>query len=251
MAVKLEALWRVVIYGDDYLVTNAIKPFGVFYPISLIFVGIGLFVLAIRAKKDLCSGAFSYNLLILTQIVLGLVYAAMLYPCINRLNFLWFYLLIAIVLGASVFKRRAAMVIITMYAGCFLYFAYTYFTEYNRLAGKWFSSGFNEALAIARQKQAKQGNAVYIEEMPFSYSKVLFYGDVNVSEFQKTVVWKTFPDAYLDVAAFSFYRFEAYPDYYNVSTKNIYIVPKEKAYYFWNFDVYQFGLFAVAVPKEG
>ena len=251
LAVKLGALWRVVVYGDDFLVTNAIKPFGVFYPISLIFVAIGAGLLVKKAKEDVCAGVFSYNFLILIHLFSGLVYAAMLYPCINRLNFLWFYFLIIIVLGISFFRGWMSWGILTVYAVCFFIFMHTYFTKYNRLAGEWFSPGFKEALDEARRHQAKWGNRIYIEEMPFSYPKVLFYGKTDALEFQKTVVWDTFPNAYLDVVAFSFYRFENKTDYQNVSLENIYIVPKERAYYFWNFDVYRFGRFAVAVPKEG
>lgn len=250
MALKLKTLWRILIKGNDFLKTNAIEPFGIFYKISPVFIAIGLFLLTNGAKKDRRENRFSYNLLILLHIIIGLFYATMLYPCINRLNFLWFYLLIAQVLALSALPYKtltaAAVAGYILFFGCF---SCTYFKDYNKLATEWFSPNFKEALDYAEQKHLKTRQNIYILAMPAVYPKILFYNNINASDFQNTVVWKNFPSAYLEPLSFLHYRFDEEPNYQEIPAQNIYIVPAKKAYYFYNFEIARFKTFAVATPK--
>ena len=246
---KLPRLWRVLVYGDDYLITNRMEFFGLFYPFSLLFVLLGLWQLFIRAKKEVLSGYFSLTACVLGAVLIGIGYGAMLYPCINRLNFLWFNLMIAITAGIYLVPKNIRYVVFFCYGVFFVFFIKEYATKYNTAAERNFTPDLKEALEVAEDAHSHNGLPITILGQPFIYPKVWFYQKISTELLKKTLQWEMFSNDYLDAQAFTHYYFEKNADYANKDLRSIYILPKQHIYYFYQFDTKRVGAFAVAIPR--
>ena len=249
--IKLPALIRILFQGKDFLITNQIQPYGLFYPISLPFILLGLYKLFQFSRNDIKSNRFSFSAVILCSIIIGLIYGATLYPCINRLNFLWFNLLIALSVGVAFFLSypKILKLIIAVYICFTVSFMHTYATKYNTLAADSFTPDLEKALTIAEQQHHQTGLTIYITDAAFIYPKVLFYTQPPTADFIKTVNWQNFPDAYLDASGFTHYRFIPNFDYHQLSTDGIYIAPFSERYWFYKFNIVSSGAYIIATPR--
>ena len=249
-ALKLDALKRVLIFGDDYLITNRLKPFGIFYPFSIILVGVGLILLIKQSVKDIRQHRFSFSACITLQIILGMIYATLLYPCINRLNFLWLNLLIALVITITVLPKKICALALAAYTIGFILFAHTYITSYNHTAAENFTPDFSKALTTAEDIHRQTNLPIVILEQPTNFPKVLFLSKISNLEFQQTVQWRNYPASYLEARSFSHYIFLSDFNYANIPTDAIYIAPQKHRYYFYQFTVIPKGALIVAVPQS-
>ncbi len=248
-AVKFPAWINILINQQDNLVTNSLLQWGIFYKFSGIFILYGMYELGKRALNEIKKKSPSISLWILLEIVIGLLYSLTLYPCINRMNFLWFFILMALAVGVFQLPKRLFRVTIFVYFIAFIGFAKDYFTQYNEISGAYFSSEIEQALSIAEKHRQKAHQNIYILETSILYPKILFLNKIPQEEYMETVQWKNFPQAYIEAESISHYHFISDFDYYNIPTENIYIIPKNKGYYFYKFNVLYTGNLAVAVPK--
>ena len=104
--VKFQAFVRTFIFQNDTLRANCLPQFGMFYHLSLFFEIIGFGVLVKRAYIDLRDRKISFSFLVLMNIIIGVIYSMTLYSNVNRLNFLWYFIIISIVMGILFFKRK-------------------------------------------------------------------------------------------------------------------------------------------------
>lgn len=249
LAIKFSHLIKILINQDDYLVQSRIPQWGLFYKFSGIFILYGMYELGKRAFTEIKEKKLSISLWIVIEILIGLIYSLTLYPCINRLNFLWFFVLFALVAGVVSLPKWLFRTALLIYAISFIFFAKDYLTQYNKISAEAFSSGLEQALTIADAHHQNYNQNIYILETVALYPKVLFLRKIPQEEYIKTVQWKNYPQAYLEAASISHYHFVSDFDYFNISTDNIYILPKDKVYYFYKFNISYVGNFAVATPK--
>lgn len=233
---------------DITIYTNPPK-YGLFYLFSLPFAIIGIYDLCKRTKTDIKNKQFSINLCFLFWIIIGFIYALFIYVSSSRVNYIYIPLSIAIAFGAYHFsKYKYFFAIITLaYIYSFTTFAHFYFTNYNKKYQDSFSYGLEEALDYAIQKRAKNLYTINIIDASPIYPKVLWYQKISTPELISTIQYKKFPDAYLSAKIFSIYNFE---DKFNkIIPDRIYIAKAINRYFFYQYDIKEFGNYIVAVPK--
>ena len=250
-SIKLQALGRILFSGNDFLITTHISHYGVFYPLSLPLIIFGLYCLSKGCIDDIKHKRFSINGIILAHIIIGLIYASTLYPCINRLNFLWFNLLIALTTGIVFFFRYKKFFysILFIYLGSTVLFCLSYFGQYNHLAAGNFTPDFYPSIQFAENEHHKRNLPITVLEAPSVFPKILYYNQIPSQAFRKTVRWQNFPSSYLDAQSFMHYYFKPEFDYTLLTTDSIYIAPTTQKYWFYQFDVTFFGNYLVAIPK--
>lgn len=252
LGTKMPAFLRVFITGDDFLITNRILPYGTLFPISLPFIFLGFYDLGKKALQDIRFGRCSLSAVILGSVTIGIIYGLTLYSCINRLNFLWFNLLLLLLAGIQSLKhfQKLHKGILLIYLGFIMAFINSYFNQYNTLNSGNFTPYLKPSIELAEKYHQRTGLPITFLEQEFIYPKVLFYTQTSPEEFQKTVVWKNFIDAYRDTFSFTHFRFNQHPDYAHIPTNSIYIVPFELQYFFYKFDTKVVGNYLVAIPKQ-
>lgn len=249
--IKLAALVRILLKGEDYLPTNRILPYGHLFPISIPFILLGLYSLFKTSIQDFKKHQLSLSGIILCSIFIGLIYSITLYPCINRLNFLWFNIIILITAGIKTCKKFYFLYLCTLgtYLVYGIIFNHTYFTDYNNLARQNFSPDLKPALNIAEIEHQKTKLPITITNASFIYPKVLFYNKIAPQTFRQTVRWQQFPAPYLDTKSFAHYHFLPQFDYTHISTDSIYISPIKQKYFFYQFNITPIGDYIIASPK--
>lgn len=250
LSLKQPAFWNIFLAQDDNLITNRIPKWGMFYKFSLIFILWGIWGLSKKAYKDVQNKSLSIHLLVLVEIVIGIIYAITLYPCINRLNYLWMFILIALTIGVIESKKYIFVGALSAYAVSFILFIKDYVFLYNNLAASFFSKGIEQSIAKAETEQMKNQQDICVIERGTIYPQIMFLNKIPQAEYQSTIRWKYYPQAYLEATSVGHYHFIENFDYYNIPLDCIYIIPKNKAYYFYQFDIWYFGNYAVAVANH-
>lgn len=251
ISIKLAALARILLRGEDFLPTNRILPYGPLFPISIPFILLGLYSLLKTSIQDFKKHQLSLFGIVLCSTLIGLIYSITLYPCINRLNFLWFNIIILITAGIKTCKKFHLLYLCTLmtYFIYSIFFIYTYFTDYNNLARQNFLPNLRSALNIAEQEHKKTKLPIAITDAVFIYPRILFYNKIPPSVFHQTVVWQEFPAPYLDASSFTHYHFFPKFDYTNIPTNSIYITPIKQQYFFYQFNTTRMGDYLIATPK--
>lgn len=251
LAIKFSALHSIFIKPKDLFIFSYIPKFGLFYPLSLLFIVIGVGILFNNLVIDIKNKKTSFNLPMAIWIIIGILYGIGLYPSPTRLNFLYFALVWLIVLGIKYFYKNKIIFssILALYLISFSCFSYEYFNNYNKLAEKEFSIGLEDALAYANAYNDKNKNNIIITDVFSVYPKILWYQKIPVNDYIRTNIWKNYPNSYLESEGFLNYRFKDKLDTENISTNNIYIADQNYRYFFYKFNLKQFGKYIVATPK--
>lgn len=250
MILKAGMLWNVLVKQDDFLIWNRIPPFGLFYAGAPLLVLLGLYLSVKQVIKDFGEGQFSYSFCIVWQVVVGLIVASFMYVCINRINFLWFPLLICLTIGVEMLARKKVFFVclVLFYIISAMFFIVYYFTKYNNVSSKFFSDGLLQVLEKTEELRECLGTEVVFVGHPDNYPKVLFYTETNVYYFLSTVKWQNYPTAYIYPHSFGHYYFvDGLPDVLDVS--KIYIAPRKDKYFFYQFEITELGNYVLAVPK--
>ena len=252
---KLTMLYKVFILQNDGWLSNVIPAYGLFYLFTPLFMLIGIWMLGKGAQADFKAGCFSLNFCILLQIIVGFIYAGLIYAFSNRVNFLFIPLLVATTLGIWTLKNKRYLfyVVIIAYVGSFACFMHTYFVKYNQMLSQQapfsFSYGLKDALAEAEKLHQIRHGDIYILEHPYVYSKVLFYNNINPQGYLNTVQWHKYPDPFIQARRFLYYRFVQYLDFDNLAKEHIYIIHKDNLPYVQNMVVEIYGNYLVAYQK--
>ena len=247
---KFQAFIRCFVYQNDTMRANALPQFGAFYHLSLIFGIIGLWVLVKRSYTDLRDKKVSFSFLVLMNIIVGVVYSLMLFSTINRLNFLWYFMIMSIIIGVLLFRRKIQLCILLVYLVMFVKFISFYFTEYNKTWFTLFRRGINEALVFINENPKYKYKPVYFVGLDDVHSSVLFLTQYPTDEFYKNVEWMIYPNAYLDARKFGKYHFIKEFNYDKINNDAIYVFSKWDKYMAANFSQYVFREYVVAIPRR-
>lgn len=178
---NLLELSRIILLQNDNLEWNAIKGFGLFYNISIIFFFIGIWN-SIKKYKD---NEFNQimNIWMISSIILG----AFTIANINRINIIMIPCLyyIAIGLYEIIHKYRTMLpCIVIIYVYMFVNFAIVYWhKDYNQYYT--FTSGIKEVAEYCKQSNAENVYCEYSFKEPFIY--FMFYTKADVHEYIETV----------------------------------------------------------------
>lgn len=250
---KMTILFNILIKQNDGWLTNMVPQYGLFYLFTPILMLLGGGRLVQKVRQDWRQRQFSFALLILGQIIVGLIYAALLYSFSNRISFLFVPLMIAAVFGARALMpyKRIFYAVTAAYLVSFICFVKMYFTRYNEMLAEnysySFSYGIEEALAKAENLHQKYGYDIYFLEEPYLYAKVLFLSQVSPEEYRQTVQWYNYPDAFLQARSFLYYHFESTADFGQLKERAVYVVHKNRYLYFSDVPYKVYGNYIVVV----
>jgi hypothetical protein len=168
---NFKALIILLLTGDDGLVLNRTKIFGLFYPFSIIFIILGIIWAFKNMKKG--NNLFLINSLFIASFLLSL----MVPPNINRVNVLWipliFYLIYAVILIYET-KPKITYFVLIIYLIFFILFINYYFVFYNKNEiGDQTAYGLDEAISSIENEKY---NNLYIDN---NYIYYLYYTKMN------------------------------------------------------------------------
>ena len=246
---KAQNLWHILYYGHDSLIWNSIKEYGLLYSISLPFLLVGFCRVLWGIYQEIKNKTIGNNIIFGGTLMIGFLYGCLIEPNVNRINFLWFNLILTLAVGLDFLcqKKQVKILVVLVYLLFFTSFCWFYFGQYN-LVAKWhFEPDMGPSLQLAKKYHERTGYPVYLVAAPH-YPKLLFYNQISPSEYQQTVQWHRFPAYYLSPKSISFYYFKP-GDYGHIANDIIYVIPKEKKYLFGPFDKIDVGMYSVVVPR--
>ncbi|MDD4993680.1 MAG: glycosyltransferase family 39 protein [Paludibacter sp.] len=175
--------------GSDY---NAIPMFGTIYPISFLFLIVGISgVLKNRNFKD-----NSLNYMFLSWILCSVILGISSHANINRINIIFIPLLYFTVLGIfdvkemlqPEFRNRYKNVLVGFYSFFFVMFCGYYVFIFNEIVKKDFSYGLRDAILFAEENTNKKDSVnITTQTINMPYIYVCFYNKLNPDEFGKSV----------------------------------------------------------------
>ena len=212
---------KVLILGNDELKFNSIKPYGLFYPFSILFAFIGIW----RCFKK--HSNIKYNYIFNIWFIVSLLVCIYVLPNINRINIIMFPMIIYITIGMSFVceKSKAIVAILAItYSIFFVFFARAYFKQDYK---KYYT--FNGNLKeIIEYVDSKNEDVVITNVLKEPYIYVLFYSEYDTRDFVNTVKVKDENVEYRKVESFGKYSFESLDDISDFQDNTIYVMTKEQ-----------------------
>ncbi len=212
----------LLVTQNDFLPWNSIPYFGTLYLFTIPFSVLGLFHGIIRDRKSLLTNdlspedrtASAYLFLIRNWFLVSVMMMFILNGNINRINVVWFPLLLSATLGILDFisffhelKTRQTIIKSTFalsYLASFLSFSVYYATTWNKEHIKPnFYASFKEALLYS---ESIEHETTYISSHA-NYTLVLYYTKYNTKDYIDTVEITNPGSAFENVRSFSGYVF--------------------------------------------
>lgn len=179
----IENIIKLCLMQTDGAERNAFNFYGCIYVISLPFTLLGC-VSVLKNRKPL-------GLLIFISFICSmLLFAYYADPNVNRVNAVYFPMLLLAALGINelAFDRKAMAAIITAYAICFGGFVNRYFSEdYKNRVGNEFFQSFGEAIVQAEEVTPKETTIYCTARVNMPYIFTLFYSKEDPHVFVDTV----------------------------------------------------------------
>ncbi len=212
----------LLVTQNDGLPWNSIPAFGALYLFTIPFSMLGLFKGFTRSYKDrMLTGIDrkiiakeTYAFIVKDWLIVSLMMMFILSSNINRINIIWFPLILLAIDGISLFislfdKKEKAKLIVksslsTLYIASFVSF-FSYYSIYwnkNRIEPNFFYS-FKEALLYS---ESIEHETTYISSHA-NYTLVLYYTKYNTRDYVDSVVFTNPGSAFENVKSFSGYVF--------------------------------------------
>lgn len=168
--INLKSTFEIVLFQEDDLVLNYISKFGCLYPISIPFIVYG-FIVSIKSIKSNVLYFLNFFSFITSVLV-----SMMVIPNINRINSIWFSLIIYLIIGLINICQKSNLfykVIVFTYLCFFVLFVRNYFTVYQDTIR--YPKSLDSAIKYAEQFEYKN---LYIDH-DVGYIYYLLYNKVN------------------------------------------------------------------------
>ncbi|NUU61610.1 glycosyltransferase family 39 protein [Paenibacillus agri] len=247
---NLREFFKIMLSGSDGLPWNSISPYGYAYSLGLPFVLVGLIVIIKSLRNRDCYG--TGQSVILLWFVTAILMAAITSVNINRINVIFYPVILLIVAGFLWLGRKikgAGLVAAGGFALFFVLFGMAYFRDFPEKIGPNFYESIGEAIQYASEET--EGNIYVTDKVNMPYIYVLFYETINPHDFLETVSYANPGAPFQLVSSFGRYRFGG-PT----------IIPGERAaYIFWNgdplpagnegYEIKRFKNYTVVVDREG
>lgn len=212
---------KVLLFGNDGLDFNSIKPYGLFYPFSILFTFIG----AWRFLKE--DSDIKYNYIFNIWLIVSLLLFFFVEPNINRINIIMFPMIIYTSIGIAFICEKSKTIVIILsitYAIFFILFVRAYFKQ-NYKNYFTFDIGLKEVIEYA---DSKDENVVITNRLKEPYIYVLFYTKYDSRDFVNTVKVKDENVEYRQVESFGKYSFENLNGINDFKKNTIYVIKKEQ-----------------------
>lgn len=160
---------------------NSINGIGVYYTISIPLIFIGLYEIIKNKKTN------SLYFIILSGIISSLIIMFLVKPEIHRINCIWYFLIIIIILGVVQIKKYnygIYVIIIISYLILFLYFTKVYYNSFNQISKKATNESYVDCLT-------------YIKENKLNNKKIIISNEINLPYIYYLFVFKENPKTYL------------------------------------------------------
>lgn len=200
---NLQNLWKILIEQSDGLIWNSPEKYGLYYPYGIVFVLMGVVGTIRRLFQKIKWKQYAPELFVILQFACGLILGTTSHVNVNRINIIWFPLLLMEGCGLDIFCRMSGKFLARIYEKCskrvvsiavasvflisFIGFEHYYFTDYKKPIEIAFDGGMKEALIEAE----KSGKTIHINRMGM-YPKVLYYSRMPVNEYMTTRVFSDY-----------------------------------------------------------
>lgn len=200
---KLQNLWKLLVKQSDGLIWNSPEKYGLYYPYGVIFVLIGMMRTIRRLLRKMKKKQYAPELFIILQFTCALILGVTSHVNVNRINMIWFPLLLMEGCGVEAVcrkggqllgrkcgipgKRAVLIGIAAVFLLSFVGFEHYYFTDYKKPVEIAFDGGMKEALEEAE----KSGKTIHINRMGM-YPKVLYYTRMPVDDYMATRVFSEY-----------------------------------------------------------
>ena len=168
--------------GDGY-VSNAIPPFGPYYPFMFVFMVFGLYVLFVKNKGRAAEMKF--------WLISAVAVALVIHININRVNMMFFPLIFLAAIGIAELQRHSKFVV-PMLCGLVIIvtiaFASVYFTTFNRDNQNLYFNKYDHAIEYAIQNTPPD-STIYISGVNMPYIFALYVTKMPPQRFIDTVVY--------------------------------------------------------------
>lgn len=206
---NLANLWNILSNQSDGLPWNAIRDYGIFYPVTLAFCFVGLIPAIWNCVQDIRHRRLGLAFFVLVWALAGFIIGALINVNINRVNLLFLPLLILAAWGIlftfNYIHPKTIVIPLFAYLLYFATFEKEYFTTYRDSIGNHFCEGIEDAMSFASSK-LKAGESMVVDPNT-SYPRILFFGKVDLYDYLGTVKYTNFPSAFLYVHSFDKYVF--------------------------------------------
>lgn len=196
-------LMNIVVFQKEKWLWNAIPNFGTFYLFNNLFLLFGVGAAIQRIRKGQRDWIFVF-LWTIVALALGLLFE----PNVNRINVLFFPLLLLVMLGIDLMRRTPAVFAFAIGANvvALLFFVHAYFVTYPDLIGPHFYESFHEAIAYASQQDGTI--CVTTSHVRQPEIAVLFTERTDPQEYRESVKFRDDRSAFRTSNSFSRYIFD-------------------------------------------
>ncbi len=232
---QIKNLWHIVKLQYDWLPHNGTEGFGIFYHCSFPFFVIGSFVYLKELVIGIVRKKYCPHMMILIQLGAAVLLGVSIQANINRVNILFIPIIIITasgiyyvcmlggrLIGVACSKLRwkkengifetvssgqlrkwLLIVSVGCYLVLFVKFERYYFTEYRTEIEYHFCKGIEEAVDHALQYDG----TIYVSP-GIQHPRILFYSEVDVTEYIETVKYYNYPSSFLETVSFGRFNFE-------------------------------------------
>ncbi|MDD4286906.1 MAG: glycosyltransferase family 39 protein [Candidatus Peribacteraceae bacterium] len=196
-------LMNIVVFQKEKWLWNAIPNFGTFYLFNNLFLLFGVGAAIQRIRKGQRDWIFVF-LWAIVALVLGLLFESN----VNRINVLFFPLLLLVLLGIDLLRRTPVVFAFAIGANiiALLFFVHAYFVTFPDIIGPHFYESFHEAIAYAAQ--TRDGTiCVTTSHVRQPEIAVLFTERMNPKEYRESVKFRDDRSAFRTSNSLSRYVF--------------------------------------------
>lgn len=258
---NIKGFFEIMIFQTGQPPYSYVKASGLFYNGGLIFIFVGTLFLIADSIKRIKGKEFSYEILLLVQLIGTGIICVITRPAINVYN--GTYIVFVMIQAYGIYRlyhiiksysTKVAMItgviIATYFAVSFVGFTKNYFTVYKQESGDYLVKQTEEIIEYVEQYCQKENvNSIHWSTI-ISYSKLLAYTQILPADYLDTVIYKTYPDPqsfiYNDITMYMGYDAE------RIDLKDVYVYyVTDEAYFLDKFDIIEFGPYwRAALPKK-
>lgn len=201
---------------------NSINGIGVYYTISIPLIFIGLYEIIKNTKTN------SLYFIILSGIISSLIIMFLVKPEIHRINCIWYFLIIIIILGVVQIKKYnygIYVIIIISYLILFLYFTKVYYNNFNQISKKSTNESYVDCLTFIKENKLDNKKIIISNEINLPYIYYLFVFKENPKTYLKERKVEKLNVEFQNIIQIKNIYFE---EINKIDDNTIYIVSKEK-----------------------
>lgn len=204
--------FRIFILQTDGNSYNSIPIFGTIYPLSFVFLIIGIVKIIVNKSYKTDFHHYVFLVWLVCSVVLGVTA----HTNINRISVIFIPMIYFVILGTYEtyrafhvsYKKPFKYVVGGYYILFFTLFVGYYFTEFNTNIKKEFSYGLGEAIQYADKLDTNKQINITTNTVNMPYIYVCFYTQMNPEVFRKNVVYSYDVEGFRNVEKLGRYSFK-------------------------------------------